>query len=225
MQAWFFDGSAQYFDILAMALVVALLVTTVIVAARVALKYRRKHSVGAWRLAIRHGGVLMAALALLLTYWSVRIQSRLAADIALNASGEIFVEHEMKNENFRCIYEWHAFSDKNKCINAMLGSGKLYSEEMLYIEEVFFILKKAKSERKIWGAGYAREIKYWAADVSADPTGIFSYQLVAENPESFDQEMKEAGVSIDRARLCRNYREIWTVLAKKGANPDPLVKC
>ncbi|WP_156400546.1 hypothetical protein [Caulobacter sp. Root655] len=164
-------------------------------------------------------------LALLLTYWSVRIQSRLAADIALNASGEIFVEHETAKENFRCIYVWHAHSDNDKCIKNIMKDGSSYSEEMLYIEEVFFILKKAKSDRKIWGSGYAKEIEYWANDVSADPTGIFSYQLVVENPKDFEREMKDAGVSIDRVRLCRNYRKIWTILARNGANPDPLVKC
>lgn len=169
--------------------------------------------------------VMTALLALFLTYATVRLQTRLAADVAYDEIGSMFVQDELANSHFRCLYNWHAHSTPVQCRSDIVSSSEKYSETMLYIEEVLFLLESAKKDKAIWGTQYAEDIEFWMKDVSDDPTGMFSYGIVVENPTDPSSAVEAAGLKISPERLCKNYSVVWEHLRTTGGNPAPKIEC
>ncbi|MDP1913354.1 hypothetical protein [Brevundimonas sp.] len=204
------------------ALLVGSLAILVAILYRPVTKHKWRYSA---RLFFRTLPIIAALLALFLTYSTVRFQTKLAAETSYNQTGNSFVEWELNNENFRCLYGWHAYDNPAKCLDLIMKNEDSYSSVMLYIEEALYLLEQAKKGQAIWGADYAEDVKYWAKDVSADPTGMFSYQIVLENPGDFQGAQDRAGISISRARLCGNYRAVREHLVARGAKPAKEVAC
>lgn len=167
----------------------------------------------------------VGVLGLLLTYGTVRSQLQQNSDNAFNEQGVFFVQSEYDEPYFRCLYSWHAHNDPDGCLQGIASSETLYTKTMLYIEEVFYILTAANIERTLWRSRYTEDVGYWREDVSADPTGLFSYQTVVENPEDPQAALQRAGVEIDPDRLCLNYRRVHRQLVLSGAAPGRLLTC
>lgn len=213
--------SSQFLDITGVFLFAVILALVAVSSAdvwRVARKrrwriFRRKFAV--W------GSIIAATMAIFLTYATVRLQTVLAADVSYDQIGVSFVQDEMENETFRCLYTWHAFDDPIACRERIFSSVDSYSKTMLYMEEVVFFLEEAKNDRRVWGNSYWEDIQYWADSVSVDHTGLFSYLIVVNAAPGSDpmEVVRAASLTISRKRLCANYRAVTEHLDRVGANP------
>lgn len=161
---------------------------------------------------------LATAVGVLLAGWTVGIQARQTAEIALQASGDELVKIEMANDDLRCLYSWHGWDREDECLATIARSGEKYRLAMLYIEEALYLIENAIHHRRMFGSRYADDIKYWTADISADPTGLFSYQAVVENPDDPVGYLRSVRVDIEPAKICENYRKVRNALelAKAG---------
>ena len=160
---------------------------------------------------------------LYVTYSVFRNQAQQNAEIELNNHGSDFVSWERSSPEIICLYEWHAYDEPDKCRRNILMDPIKYRNAMLYMEEAIFLLETARSDRERWGSRYAEDVKFWAEDISADPTGLFAYNLVSENDDPQDTA-RRAGLDMSRDHLCKGFASaIMDLRAIKTANIDPSI--
>ncbi len=199
---------------LAFAIVAAIVVT-------LTLLFPRSTSVRRFRTdLITWAGAAVLILTFFAGYASFRNQGRLASEAALNDAGYDLFNIEMSNEGIRCLYFNYGYDRPRECLENIVIDSKSWSLALFYVEESWFQLANAQDEREEWGATYAEEIRYWAQDVSRDPTGLFAYYLVSsENSlENARATMEAADVSINN--LCLRYRIVWRALRRRAAQPS-----
>jgi hypothetical protein len=167
--------------------------------------------------------VLLATL--FVTYASFRNQTRLAAESGLNEEAMQLYELETSHAELRCLYDNYGHSNPDTCLAHMVSNPDAWSLGIFYVEEAWYVLDIARVDERQWGSTYSDSIEFWRTDVGKDPTGLFSYYLVAteEDFEAARKVMRSAGVEIQQ--LCRNYRKVWTALRRHSANPVQLVHC
>ncbi|HEY9217471.1 MAG TPA: hypothetical protein VIO94_05430 [Phenylobacterium sp.] len=162
--------------------------------------------------------IFVGLLAVYVAYASLRNQTRQAAEISLNAEADALFAFEMDDANgLRCLYPQLGWDNPAACRANFTASPGAWSKSVDYVEESLFMLKKARRDRRQWGSSFAKEIAYWADDVSADPTGLFSYYLVSNNDDlaQAKAEMREAGLCMPN--LCHGYSAVRSAL---GPNAD-----
>lgn len=196
--------------------------------------WHQSHFSGLGRRLLRTGAWMTAAVAMLgivVTYSIFRNQALQNAENSLNEQGTNFVNWERSAPEVKCLYEWHAFDDASRCLDLISASPDTYRNVMLYIEEALFLLETAESDRKNWGSGYADDVKYWAEDISADPTGMFAYNIVSENDDPLAM-VESTRLSMSPSQLCDGYERVVRHLSsKEGANlaaergRDPMKVC
>lgn len=165
---------------------------------------------------------LIGLLAVYVAYASLRNQTRQAAEIALNAdSSELFAYEMEDGANLRCLYDNFGWDAPEACRAAFTADPKSWSKALYYVEESLFILRKAQRDRAQWGSSYGEEIGYWQEDVSRDPTGLFSYYLVAgaDSLAEAKADMREAGVCMPN--LCDGYRLVAAALGEHRDRKRP----
>jgi hypothetical protein len=168
---------------------------------------------------VSFAGVLLTLFA---AYSAFRNQSMLTSEAALSSAGYDLYRLEMSRSEIRCLYFNYGHFNPRDCLSRMASSPDRWSFALFYVEETWFQLSQAPAEGAAWGSNYAETIKYWAQDVSRDPTGMFAYYLVSSS-NSLDgarETMHAARVNIPN--LCTRYRIVWHALRRFGAQP-PLV--
>ncbi|MGQ0444703.1 MAG: hypothetical protein ACT4O2_06145 [Beijerinckiaceae bacterium] len=171
---------------------------------------------------IKWVGAVIVLLTLYAGYATFRNQGRLASEAALSAGGYHLYNLEMSHPEIRCLYFNYAHHDPRGCLERIISDPERWSFALFYVEEAWFQLEQAQTERIEWGSTYAQMIKYWAQDVSRDPTGLFAYYLVSSE-RSLDaaaETMRRSDVRIPA--ICANYRVVWRALYRRRAQP-PLV--
>jgi hypothetical protein len=158
-------------------------------------------------------------LTLFVAYAAFRNQSRLSAEAALEQAGYDLYGIEMNEPKLRCLYFNYGHHDPNLCLERIVTDPDLWSLAIFYVEESWFQLEQANKERKEWGATYAEQIKYWAEDVSRDPTGLFAYYLLSSEDSMDDALATMEAASVEIENPCDNYRRVWEALARKGKHP------
>ncbi|MET0294763.1 MAG: hypothetical protein ABW042_07055 [Phenylobacterium sp.] len=161
-------------------------------------------------------------LAVYVAYASLRTQTRQAAEIALDSDADDLFAYEMAEAPIRCLYDNYGWDAPDACRARIAGDPQTWTKTLYYVEETLFILKKARRDRLQWGSGYGREIAYWQADVSKDPTGLFSYFLVngADDLAEAKAEMREAGLCMPN--LCNGYRQVVAALGEHRDHKRPV---
>lgn len=167
----------------------------------------------------------VAIITLILTYGMVRSQLQQSSDNSQNQMASFVVEAEYAEPLFRCLYKWDAHNQSAACLDRIASDADSYTKVMLYIEEVYWFLTSSRREANLWDSRYSDDIDFWREDVATDPTGMFSYQAVVENPENPRSALAQAGVEIAPDRLCANYRRVHAQLTLRGASPSPLMDC
>jgi hypothetical protein len=177
------------------------------------------HRASAFQRSLRLLVGITGIIALYVAYASFRNQSRLTAETDLNSEAMQLYGLEMENKELRCLYFNYGHSDPPACLTSITTSSENWSRAILYVEEVWFVLQKAKEDQIQWGSTYASSIKFWADDVSKDPTGLFSYYLISttESRAEAAQEMALAGVSIPD--LCAGFGSVLWALRSREAAP------
>jgi hypothetical protein len=168
---------------------------------------------------MRAGGALLLLLTFFAGYSSFRNQGRLASEAALSAGGYDLYNIEMSRPAIRCVYLNYGYEDARECLTSILSDADSWTFAIYYVEEAWFQLAQAKKEQNEWGSTYAEQVKYWAQDVSRDPTGIFSYYLISseESLETAQETMEGSGVSISDP--CTRFKFVWRSLEQKGELP------
>lgn len=171
------------------------------------------------RPAMRIGAALLVVLTFFAGYSSFRNQGRLSSEAALGAGGYHLYNIEMGKEEIRCVYFNYGYHDASECRESLVKDMHAWTFAIYYVEEAWFQLAQAKREQDEWGATYAEQVKYWAQDVSRDPTGIFSYYLVSSEPSrrKVRETMADSGVSI--ADPCLGFQFIWSALERRKKLP------
>lgn len=190
-------------------------------------------------------------LTVFVAYSALRNQALLTAEIAINEDGGRIADWEREKAEVRCLYTWfdEAWPADGRpdtvdttavtCLARIVADRDTYTEAMLYIEESFFILRRAARDQARWGSTYYREIEYWQSDVSDDPTGLFSFHLLNRYPfervakdeksavgkgeeklAAAERAMKESGVKIKN--LCVKAEWVRTCLHAVGRFAAPL---
>lgn len=171
-------------------------------------------------------GVIGGFFAVYVAYGTLRNQTKQTAEAAINQDAGRLLDWERANPSIRCLYGWFDRTTpsgdeedntlNDQCLATIVADRALYTEALLYAEEVIFILQQAQEDQKQWVSGYAESVAYWRQDVSDDVTGLFSFHLVNRYPlpgnldrGNADKNMRAAGVSIDnmcaravRVRVC-----------------------
>jgi hypothetical protein len=166
------------------AAVIGFFVVAILVAA-IWFSVASRHPVGSeevrsWRLTSEGVTAVAAALAIFVAYASFRNQSRLAAEANLNAEGHALFEIEMSDrKGLRRLYSNYAHDDPDKCLLETVRNADQWSAALFYVEEALWLLEKAEDDRIAWGSAYSADIAYWREYINDDPTGMFSYYLVA----------------------------------------------
>lgn len=208
-QHWFIDG-------IAVTLFTALVVWIGVTGWRLAREFRARRPNEAWRILGAAGPAAIAILALILTYSTVRLQTQLGAEVAYNSLGQQFTQLETDNYDLRCLYEWPAMNAPAACRARILSNPETFTRTMLYIEETLSILESARVDRAYWGSDYTTNAVGWAEDASIDPTGLISYDIVAENADDPLDAARRSGLTISAQRLCDNYRLVRSELIAAG---------
>lgn len=162
---------------------------------------------------------------LFVTYASFRNQTRLTAEIGLNDEAMQLYGLETAHPELRCLYENYGHYNPERCLANIVSNADTWSLGIFYVEEAWFVLEIARVDERQWGSTYSDSVEFWRDDVEKDPTGLFSYYLVASE-EGFGEAqkaMRKAGVEIKQ--LCKNYRKVWVHLRRASANPGLLVPC
>jgi hypothetical protein len=167
------------------------------------------------------GAGLGLILSVFIAYGALRNQSRLTAEIALNEDGGRIADWERESAAIRCLYTWFdgappkgdarkkaVDANADACLVRIVANRDTYTEAMLYIEESFFILRRAERDRKQWGSRYNSEIAYWQSDVSEDPTGLFAFHLLNRYPLNRCSDTPSRGCVADDAVLPTVEREM-----------------
>lgn len=164
-------------------------------------------------------GGFVLLLTLYVAYGTYRNQLRQASEIALSANGSNMLALEMANPKIRCLYYNYRQEDPVACLDRLAQNPDDWSFAIFYVEEVWFALQTAITERQDWGSEYAINISYWAQDVGRDPTGLFSYYVVSTEPslEAAQNAVRSGGVQI--VDLCGNYLRVWAALGRHNAQP------
>jgi hypothetical protein len=173
------------------------------------------------RRAVRWLGAIALLLGFFVAYASFRTQSRLAAEETLSTEGYFLSDLEMQKPELRCLYLNYGHEKPQSCLDSLVSTPELWSTAIFYVEDVWYQLAHANDQRNEWGADYAESIRYWADDVSQDPTGLFSYYLVSTEPtlSKAMKAMAAADVSISKPNLCQNYKKVWRALVLRKAQP------
>lgn len=149
----------------------------------------------------------IALIGVYVTYSIFRNQAQQNAEFSLSNQGTDFVNWERESPEIICLYQWHAFDDAVECRKAIFASPFAYRKTMLYIEETLFMLETAEADRDRWGSRFAEDIKFWADDVSEDPTGMFAYNLVSENRDPAAAAGR-SGLSMSPEKLCSGFAAV-----------------
>ena len=197
-------------------------------------------------------GLAGGVLAVYVAHSTLRNQTKLSAETAINQDAGRLLDWERSSPSVRCTYSWfdrlapltagprpdqddtYDPMIANECLAKVVANRKNFTEVMLYTEEVFFILQQAKRDQDKWGSAYAEEIQYWRADVGEDMTGLFSYHLLNRYPINKkilpkmallepNNQMAKAGVEI--SDLCGRARRVTTCLEAAGRFADPIAHC
>jgi hypothetical protein len=163
---------------------------------------------------------IVGVAAVFLAYGSFRNQTRLAVEAQLSQESEHLQAMEMADPNLRCLYDNYGNPNYGECLAIAVKDSASWSKVMFYVEESWFVLEKSAEDRTNWGSKFAEDLKYWAEDVSKDPTGIFTYQLVSTEGgvDEARKVMRKAGVCIPD--ICQRYNLVYDRLAKKGLNKN-----
>lgn len=173
-----------------------------------------------FRRAVSWLGALALLLGFFVAYASFRTQSRLAAEETLTMGGYALYEIEMQKPEIRCLYFNYGHENAERCLETLVSSQELWSSAIFYVEEGWFQLSHANDQRDEWGADYAESIRYWAEDVSRDPTGLFAYYLVSSEPTLDKARKTMAAADVAIPDLCRNYVKVWQALVSRKAQPS-----
>ena len=164
---------------------------------------------------------------LFVTYASFRNQTRLAAEVGLNVEAMEVYQLELAHPELRCLYDNYGHANYEACLTRIVADPAIWSRAIFYVEEAWFILDIARVDERQWGSTYSDSIEFWREDVGKDPTGLFSYYLVATAEggqfSNAVAAMTSAGVEIQF--LCANYLKVWRALQKQGANPRERIRC
>lgn len=189
------------------------------------------------------GASLGVILTVFVAYGALRNQSRLTAEIAIGADGGRIADWEREESDVRCLYDWFDQSApaalprkvaklpmSDICLARIVANREAYTEVMLYIEEVFFILRQSQRDKQKWGSSYYAEVEYWKSDISEDFTGLFSFHLlnrypfeesdVSEKLEAAKREMSVADVGI--SNICAGAQRVQVCLRAVGRLAEPL---
>lgn len=180
-----------------------------------------------WRLELIAvvAGIVGGYLAVYMAYGTLRNQSMLAAKTAINADAGRLLDWERTSTHIRCLYNWYStYDDGDACLAMIATDRDLYSEVSLYIEEVFFIFKQARSDEQLWRSGYIESIAYWRAGVEEDPTGLFSNYLATVNAytepantrKSVEADIQEAGIKIKFQDICDAHHRVRACFQAAG---------
>lgn len=161
--------------------------------------------------------------AVYIAYASFRNQARMSAEASLNSEAMILYQIEMASPELRCLYDNYGHARYQQCLDTIVSTEENWSRAILYVEESWYVLIASKADEIEWGSAYSDSIEFWREDIGKDPTGLFSYYLVATEGENARARMAEAGVEINN--LCENYLRVWNTLARRSANPPRQVPC
>lgn len=163
-------------------------------------------------------GIILILGGAYISYGSFRNQTRLSAETSLNQEAQSLMGYEMsiENKDVRCIYYNYGWDDYSECRKIYTSSREKWSSALFYAEEVIFVLTKANSDRDHWGSRYAYDVGYWQEDVSRDPTGLFSYYLVAtsDNLSEAKKSMIDAGICI--RNMCEGFNAVERSLGENA---------
>lgn len=166
------------------------------------------------------GGSLLAIAGLYVSYATFRNQTRLTAQQALNEEVMSLYVIEMGEPDIRCIYYNYGFPRQRNCLTRIVSDPEKWSLAIFYVEEAWYALKRGRRERIEWGSDYSNTVQFWIEDLGRDPTGLFSYYLVASE-ETLDDavnEMRLAGVHAEKSsewaekHLCHRFAIVWQAL-------------
>lgn len=180
---------------------------------------------------IRGGGAILLGLTLYATYGAFRNQSRLTAEQNLNSEAMQLYQLEIDNPELRCLYYNYGHTTPGRCLANLISTEEKWSLAIFYVEEVWFVLAKAETDEREWGSTYSETINWWRVDVARDPTGIFSYYVVAgewaDEPEGAVQRARDymASARVDMKYMCRRYHRVWEELRRSSAQPPPRAHC
>jgi hypothetical protein len=168
------------------------------------------------RFSYRVAATVFVIIGLFITYASFRNQTRLSAETALNEEAMQLYQIEMKEKHLRCIYDNYAPEDRNSCLKTLISTDGEWSMAIFYVEEAWFILKKAKDDADIWGSTYAESIGYWANDVSKDETGLFSYYLISNEESVAKAKARMNCTDVCIPDLCMKYENVVSALSNNN---------
>ena len=168
---------------------------------------------------MRVGGALLLLLTFFAGYSSFRNQGRLASEGSLSSGGYHLYNLEMTKPAIRCVYLNYGYENAHECLESLVKDADSWTFAIYYVEEAWFQLMQSKKEQDEWGSTYAEQVKYWAQDVSRDPTGIFSYYLISSEGslEEARETMINSGVNISNP--CTRFKDVWRALERKGRLP------
>ena len=166
---------------------------------------------------LKIAGVFGTALAIFLTYGSFRNQVRLTSEGDLNQEAMALFEIEMAHAELRCVYDNYGGSDYEKCLQTLIkGEKGEWSLAMFYAEEAWFIIYRAKQDRKEWRSSYGDSLDYWVEDIEKDYTGIFSYQLVSTTDSMNELRTFLQDVDVRIPTICQKFLAVRAALVRAG---------
>ncbi len=164
-------------------------------------------------------GAAIVAVTLFAGYATFRNQGRLASEAAMSAGGYHLYSLEMSRPEIRCLYFNYAHHDPRGCLERIAKDPELWSFALFYVEESWFQLEQAVTERDEWGSTYAEMIRYWAQDVSRDFTGMFSYYLISSERSLDSALLTMRGADVNIRGVCTRFRIVWRSLHNRGVQP------
>ena len=142
----------------------------------------------------------------------------LQAKAAINADAGRLLDWERTTPHIRCLYNWYSsHDDGDACLATIVADPQLFSEASLYVGEVLFIFKQARSDQRIWQSGYVESISYWRTGVEEDPTGLFGNYL-ATTPPGTDRSVQNdlRAAELEMPNLCDAHYRVRTCFRAIG---------
>jgi len=164
--------------------------------------------------------VFLTVLGIYIAYGSLRNQMRMSAEAARNSDAYLLLEWEKDKPYIRCLYTWYSdIVSGEACLQEIVGDSQKFTETLLYVEEVFWILQASKRDAELYKSPYSSDIQFWRDDIEEDPTGIFSFHLINRYPVSrVTAEATDAGICIPD--LCSGYERVRLALRGRRFSVD-----
>lgn len=168
-------------------------------------------------------GTIVLLSTVYVAYASFRNQARMASEANLNDEAMILYQFELEHPELRCLYDNYGHQIYQRCLEQIVSNPDNWSRAIFYIEEAWYVVTVSKDDEREWGSSYSDSIEFWRQDIGKDPTGLFSYYLVATEGTDARARMVAAGVRIED--LCGNYARVWNALARHSAQPPRRQPC